>query len=456
VNAAAEDAAPDLTAPDPTAPDPTAPAAEGEAKRPIGGLLRQRNFSLLWFGETISGIGSSMAGVGVPLLAVAVLHASTFAVSALTAAAWLPWLIIGLPAGAWVDRWPAKPVLIVADLALAVLYVSLPIAAWLHQLTIGQVIVVELLAGAADVFFTTAYVVYLPVLVSDADLMEGNAKLQGSGSVASVSGRGLAGLAIRAVGEATSLLFNAGSFLVSAFCLFAIRASDTRRAQAPPRTNNLRADIAYGLKYLWRNPLLRILAIWPAVSNMAYGGVIAISILFLVRVVGIGAAELGLLLAVANVGGVAGALVARRLARRVGTARALQVNVLVAGLAAVLIPLTQAGPLAVLFVVGSGVVTGCITATNIVLISWRQAYIPKDIQGRTASSQRFLIYGTAPLGALLAGALGTALGIRPGLWAVTGIFAASGFLLLASPIRANRDLPPSPEPLQSPEPEPVT
>lgn len=408
----------------------------------MGGVLRQRNFGLLWFGETISGIGSSMAAVGVPLLAVAVLHASTFAVSALTAVTWLPWLIIGLPAGALVDRWPAKPLLIGSDLACAALYASLPTAAWLHVLTVAQLIVVELLAGAARVFFTTAYVVYLPVLVSADDLMEGNAKLQGSQSVASISGRGLAGLAAQAVGEATSLLFNAGSFLVSAVCLLAIRAPDTRQADAPARSSSLRADISYGLAYLWRNPLLRILAIWPAISNLAYGGVIAISVVFLVRVAHLGAAEIGFLLAIGNIGGLGGALIARRLANRVGTARVLQFEVLVAGLAGLLIPLAEAGPRAALYVVGSGVVTGCITAANIVLISWRQAYIPKDVLGRTSASQRFLIYGTAPVGALLAGALGTALGIRTGLWIMVAIFGLSGALLLARPIRANRDLPP--------------
>jgi hypothetical protein len=130
------------------------------APRRFGGLLRQRNFRLLWIGESISGIGNAMAVVGVPLLAVTVLHASTFAVAALTAAAYLPWLVIGLP-----------------------------VAAWIGVLTIGQVAVVALLAGAANVFFATAYQVHLPALVTSAELVEGNAKLQGSLSVATIGGR---------------------------------------------------------------------------------------------------------------------------------------------------------------------------------------------------------------------------------------------------------------------------
>jgi hypothetical protein len=425
-------------------------AEQGKAsKRRIGGLLRQRNFALLWSGETVSGVGSAMAAVGVPLLAVAVLRASTFAVSALTAAAYLPWLLIGLPVGVWVDRLPPRPVLIISDLVSAVLYASLPVAAWAHVLTIGQVLAVELVAGAAGIFFTTAYIVYLPILVSADDLLEGNAKLSGSQSVASISGRGVAGLAARAVGTANSLLFNAGSFLVSAACVVAIREAEPRPARdRTDRTSTLRADIAEGLRFIWSDRLLRTLAIFPAVSNMALGGILALSVLFLVRVAHIGAAEVGLLLAVSDIGPLAGALVARRVAKRVGTARTLLLGVLVAGLAGLLIPLTAAGPRAAFFVAGSGLVFAAIASNNIVLISFRQTYTPAAILGRVIASQRFLVYGTAPLGALLAGALGTALGIRPALWVLVAAFALSGTLLLTPAFLSRRDLPTSPDQLR--------
>lgn len=420
---------------------------QGEAaKRRVGGLLRERNFALLWSGETVSSVGSAMAAVGVPLLAVAVLRASTFAVSALTAAAYLPWLLIGLPVGAWVDRLPPRPVLIISDLVSAVLYASLPVAAWAHVLTIGQVLFVELVAGAAGIFFTTAYIVYLPVLVRPDDLLEGNAKLSGSQSVASISGRGVAGLAARAVGTANSLLFNAGSFLVSAACLLAIRAAGPRQArERVDRTSTLRADIAEGLLFILRDRLLRTLAIYPAVSNMALGGILALSVLFLVRVARIGVTEVGVLLAVGDIGGLLGALVSRRVAQRVGTARTLLLGVLVASLAGLLIPLTEAGYRAAFFVAGSGLVFAAIASNNIVLISFRQTYTPAQILGRVIASQRFLVFGTAPLGALLAGALGTALGIRPALWVLVAAFALSGALLLNPAFLSRRDLPASPD-----------
>jgi MFS family permease len=106
----------------------------GPARR-RGGLLWHRDFRLLWTGETISGAGTAMAAAGVPLLAVTVLYASTTAVAVLTAAAYLPWLVIGLPAGAWADRLPVRPLMITCDLVSALLYASLPAAAWLGVLT---------------------------------------------------------------------------------------------------------------------------------------------------------------------------------------------------------------------------------------------------------------------------------------------------------------------------------
>jgi MFS family permease len=130
-------------------------------RRRPGGLLWHRDFRLLWGGETVSWLGNYMAIVAVPLLAVNVLHASSFAVGALVAAGYLPWLVIGLPAGAWVDQLPVRRVMVTCDLIAAVLYASIPLSAWAGGLTLGQVMIVALLAGTANVFFSTAYQVYV-------------------------------------------------------------------------------------------------------------------------------------------------------------------------------------------------------------------------------------------------------------------------------------------------------
>jgi predicted MFS family arabinose efflux permease len=406
----------------------------------FGGLLRQRNFGLLWTGETISQTGNSMAVVGVPLLAIAVLHASTFAVSALTAAAYLPWLVIGLPAGAWVDRLPPRPLMVICDIVSALLFASLPIAAGAGVLTTGQLLAVALLAGAANVFFATAYQVFLPALVTPGELMEGNAKLQGSTSVATIGGRSAAGLAAQAVGDATSLLFNAGSFLVSATCLLLIRAHPAPR-EPTRRATTVRAEISEGARFVMRDPFLRPLTVYPAVANLAYSGSTALTVVFLIRVAGFGSAAAGLLMATAGVGGIAGAMAARRVAGQLGTARALLLSTLGTGLFALLIPLTEPGPRATFYIAGSAVVSAGISASNIIAVTFRQAYCPPPMLGRVTASQRFLVYGTIPLGALTAGGLATIAGTRSALWAMLSLYALSGTVLLARPIRADKNLP---------------
>ncbi len=418
----------------------TADQDEIRPARRIGGLLRQRNFGLLWTGEAISQAGNSMAVVGVPLLAVAVLHASTFAVSALTAAAYLPWLVIGLPAGAWVDRLPPRPLMVICDVISALLYASLPAAAWAGVLTTEQVLAVALLAGAANVFFATAYQVYLPALVTPGELLEGNAKLQGSMSVATLGGSSAAGLAAKAVGDATALLFNAGSFLVSATCLLLIRARPAPREPAK-RATTVRAEISEGAKFIRRDPLLRPMTIYAGMANLANSGSTALVVVFLVRVAGFGSVAVGLLMATTGAGGIAGAMVARRVARRLGTARALLLGMLGSGLFALLIPLTGPGAGATFYVVGSVMLGAGGTVGNIILASFRQTYCPPSMLGRVTASQRFLVYGTIPLGALIAGGLGTVLGVRNALWVMLSLFALSGTVLLTRAVRADKNLP---------------
>jgi hypothetical protein len=417
------------------------------SRRPAGGARRRggplwhRNFRLLWTGETISGAGTAMAAAGVPLLAVTVLHASTFAVAALTAAAYLPWLVIGLPAGAWADRLPARPVMIACDVIAALLYASLPAAAWAGILTLAQVTLVALLAGITSVMFATAYQVLLPSLVSDGELVEGNAKLQGGAAVAAIAGRSAAGAAAEAVGAATALLFNAASFLVSAVCLLRIRAGEVRRGPGERPATTVRAEIADGMRFVVRDPYLRPLTLYGTAANLAYSGSTALLVVFLVRVAGFGAAATGLLLGAASVGGVLGAAVARRLTRWLGTARTLLGGALTSGAFSLLIPLTAAGPRAACYVAGAAGASAGIAAGNIVAGSFRQAYCPASLLGRVSAGMRFLVFGTIPLGALLAGSLATALGPRDALWVILAGFAASGALLLTPAMLAERDLP---------------
>src|SRR4051794_33755235 len=157
-------------------------------RRRGGNLLGHRDFRLLWFGQTISDVGTTVSAVVVPLVAVVYLHATAFEVGVLSALEWLPWLLIGLPAGVWVDRSLRRPLMIRCDLVRTVLVATVPVAAAFDVLTIGHLLVVAFGTGLATVLFQVAYQSYLPALVDHDHLAEGNAKLQGSQAAAGIVG----------------------------------------------------------------------------------------------------------------------------------------------------------------------------------------------------------------------------------------------------------------------------
>jgi MFS family permease len=361
----------------------------------------------------------------------------------LQAAVWAPWLLIGLPAGVWVDRLPRRPVLIICDLLGLLLFVSVPVAAWLGVLGIGQLLAVAFLAGVVSVFFETAYQVYLPSLLPTGRLAEGNAKLQGSEATAQVAGPGAAGLLAQAFGAVAGLLADAASFLISGICLLAMRHREPPRT-APAMQHALLPEIGTGLRFLIHDPYLRVMTAYGAVSNLALHGYQAILIVFLIREVGISPGTVGVVVAAMSTGGVLGALLATRIARRFGTAHGMLLCQLGAAPFALLIPLTAPGwRLALLITAGVAIGAG-VVAGNVIKGSFRQAYTPRHLLGRVLTGMQLLNYGTIPLGALLGGVLGTTLGLRPALWLTTGLVVAATGILLLGPIRKHRNLPLAP------------
>lgn len=400
------------------------------------GLLRQRDFRLFWTGESISAVGNSITIVVLPLVAIDTLRASTFVVTLLTAMAWLPWVIIGIPAGAWVDRLAPRPVMLASDAVLAAVYASVPVAAWCGVLSVAQLIAVTLIAGAASVFFNSAAQVLLPAVIDQVDLAEGNAKLLGSREVAQIGGPGLGGLLAQAAGPVTGLLADAVSFAVSLCCLAAMRQPRDRRSGSPAAGRMLD-----GLRFAWRDPYLRAMTAFSSAGNLALTGVDALLVVFLVRTIGLSSAVAGLTMATMAAGGVLGALVARPLGRRFGTARAMLIAVPGGLCCALLLPLADSGPrlaLASAAMVGAG---SAIVVSNVIIDSFVQTYVPPDILGRVISATWAVGFAMMPVGALLAGGLATTLGVRTALWVLTALIAASGLAFLRTPMRHLRDLP---------------
>lgn len=407
-----------------------------------GRLWRDRDFTLFWAGQTIGNLGTAVSSVVLPLIAVTTLQASALAVGALGAAAWLPWLLVGLPAGAWVDRLPYRPVLVGCDLVRMLLIGSVPVAAALGLLGLAQLYLVAFGTGIATVFFQVAYQAYLPTLVRRDDLAEGNAKLQGSESVATVGGPGIGGLLAQLMRAPYALAADAASYLVSAVSLLAIRTREAPRRRVAREP--LRREIAAGARYVRADPLLRVLTLAPAAGNPFFAGVEALAVLFLVRTVGVQPGVVGVLFAAGSLGTVAGAMLARRVARTLGTARTLWASVALTSPAFLLVPLTEGGVRLACFVVGLFVVTAGILVYNVTIVAWRQAYVPPDLLGRVVATMRFLLFGTIPIGGLLGGALAGWIGIRPAMWVLVVGNLAMPLLLVFSPLRRLRDLPAAP------------
>ncbi|MDG4823184.1 MFS transporter [Asanoa sp. WMMD1127] len=400
-----------------------------------------RDFRLFWLGQTTSKLGSSVSSVALPLVAVATLQASTFQVALLAAFSWLPWLLIGLPAGAWVDRLPRRPLMIVCDLLCLAVFVSVPLAWWLGTLTLTHLFVAALVTGAAGVFLQTAYQVFLPSLLAPRELPGGNARLQSSESAAHVAGPGVAGIVTQLAGAVAGLLVDAVTFLVSALCLWRIRTPEKlHRGQRRP----LRAEVAEGLRFVARDPYLRVMTLNGAAANLALIGYQAVLVVFLIREVGVAPGVVGGLVAATSLGGVLGAAGGSALGRRLGTARALLLCALVTPPFGLLLPLAAPGPRLALGIAGVAVLVAGVSAGNVIKGSFRQAYVPHQLLGRVTVSMQLLNYGTIPLGAVIAGALGATLGPRPTIWLTMAAVVVAGLILLCGPIRTVRDLPAHP------------
>ncbi|WP_216210979.1 MFS transporter [Amycolatopsis aidingensis] len=418
------------------------PGTTGAVRKRLG-LLLDRTFFLLWFGETTSAVGNSVAVATMPLIAVVTLQSSTFQVAALAAASWVPWLVVGLPAGVWVDQLPRRAVMVACNFVSVVAFASAPLAWWFGVLSYTWLVIAAVVAGTASVFFNTAYRVYLPEIIGKEHLIEANAKLQGSESAADIVGPTVAGVLAQWVGAVVGLLFNAVTFLVSTVCLLRSRRSAPRLRPAADRLP-IRRQILVGLRFVASDPYLRPIVFYCALANLAIDGYEAIRVVFLVRTLDASPVVVGLALAAISIGGILGALAAQPISRRFGTGRGLFIWQLCAGPAALLVPLAAPGPGILLFIAGSLVMLVSVVSGNIILSSFRQTYCPADLQGKVVSTMLVINYSTIPVGALLGGALATVIGPRATLFCMAALFMLSGLTLVPGPMRRQRDLPKEP------------
>ena len=226
---------------------------------PSTGLWGNRDFMNLWGAETIAQLGAHVTPVAIPLLAALTLDATPFQMGVLTAAGGVPVLLIGLIAGAWVDRLRRKPIMMAMDIGRALVLLAIPIAAWLGMLNIPLLAAVSFLVGAQSVVFNAAYVSILPSLVQRSEFSDANGKLYSSMSVAQVAGPAAAGSLVALISAPVVLILNSITYLGSAWFIRRIRTEEvvtTGRAE-----RHLAREVRDGFTALFASPVLRAISL---------------------------------------------------------------------------------------------------------------------------------------------------------------------------------------------------
>ncbi|MGW6752544.1 MFS transporter [Streptomyces sp. NPDC055006] len=402
-------------------------------------LWRTPAFRSLFGASVLSQIGTNVSYVAVPLLAVTELHVSPGQIGALATLSTLAFLLIGLPAGAWVDRMRQRRVLIVADLVRGLLFASVPLAWWLDTLTLGQLYAVVLLNGCATVFFDVGSHSVVPQLVGRDHLVQANAAFVTLEGLTGIGGRSAGGGLVQLLTAPVALAVAAASYLASALGLTPIG-----RGPAPSTLSvrvRLHTQIAQGLRHVVGNSELRALALNGSLINFGSTVINTMLPLLFVRQLGLPASALGLFWAAGGAGVLLGARCARPVAARLGLGRTLGSAGLWLAPAGLLVPLIDRGPW--LLVAGAGWFVSAVRTgmTNVLGVSLRQRMTEDRLLGRMNATFRFMFMGALAIGSALSGVLTELTSLRTTLW-VGGACLALAFLpVCLSPVRRRTDLP---------------
>jgi MFS family permease len=411
-----------------------------QVMRRFPGFWHHPDFLRFWAGQTVSMVGSRVTVLALPLTAILTLHASPLQIGLLGALGSAASFLFGLVAGVWVDRVRRRPIMTVANLGRAALLFSIPVAAWRGVLHLPQLYIVSFLAASLAVFFNVAQTAYLPSIVPREHLVEANSGLRMSSSAAQIVGPGVGGMLVQLLTPPVAIAADALSFIVSAISLLTIRTAE----RLPRRTGeaNIRRELAEGIRVIVNNPFLRSLAGASATFNLFDSMLFAVYVLYLSRSLHLTAATIGLVFGLAGIGGLLGALLVPPLTSRLGVGRAILWGVVLATSGELLIA-AAAGPAAVavlVLLVAEGAVELGATLYAINVASLQQAITPDGLRGRVSAGNDLATFGLEPVGAVLGGLCGEALGLR-----ATVIVAGVGTLLsvlwlVRSPVRGLRDV----------------
>ncbi|MEU6934370.1 MFS transporter [Streptomyces sp. NPDC046374] len=389
-----------------------------------------------WGAATVSGAGTAVTALALPLVALTVLDATAFEVALLAAAGQVSWLLLSLPAGVVAQRVPLRRLQVTLDLVRFAALGSLPLAWWLGTLTYPHLLFAALVTGAATVLFDIGNSTFLPAVVPARQLAARNSVMSGTHAVTDTGGPSLGGVLIGVTGPVGALVVDAASYLASAVLLRTLPES-----LPAPRTGESPLRLMHeGWRYVTRHPVMRPCMIWATAANFLNAALVALTPLYLVREAGLDAVQLGLVLAMDGVGALAGAAVAVRVTTRLGTAWGIIAADLAGGALLLLAPLTTSAGDAYWFALGNagfafGTVIGSITTRT-----YRQTQSPPELLSRVMATVRFVSWGAMPLGALTAGLLATHTGAHTALWTVCAAAFLPPLYLLSTGVGRHRDL----------------
>jgi MFS family permease len=387
----------------------------------------------------VSQFGSEITMLALPLVAVLLLDASPLEVGLLRAAWSGPRLVFSFAAGLAVDRMRRKPLLIGSDLVRAVALSAIPLAALLGGLEMWLVFLIAFVLGTFDTLFIIAYQSFLPSVISRADLVEGNGKLQTTAAVAQVAGPGFGGALVQLLTGPVVLLVDSLTFLFSAVMIAVVRV----REETPPKSPQpqaIRTELSVGWRHMVAHPLLRAIGGSSAILGVFFGVQQAVLIVYLANELRLSPFVIGVVLAVGSVGAVVGAIVAGMVgARNLGPT--LVLAVIVNGVGASLLGFAGGAAAIPLLVLGQVLAGVSIPIYTVNVTSLRQAVAPPELLGRITAAFAVISWGMIPVGALLGGLLPSLIGVQATL-AVGGLgkFGAAVWLL-RSPIRRMREIP---------------
>lgn len=416
-------------------------------------LTRNPDFMRLWVGQTVSVFGSLTTGVALPFTAIIYLDARPFAVALLTSANVLAGILFGLVAGVWVDRLRRRPIMIGADIGRALLIGSIPLAAVFGVLRIEQLFAVAFFAGILTIFFDVAYQSYLPALVDEDQLIEGNSKLAASASVSEFGAFSAGGWLVQLITGPGAILVDAVSFVVSAVSLLAIKSREPAPA-APAAETSVMVEVRDGLRTVIHDPILRPLAGSFIALSFGFGMTGAVYVLFVTRDLGLAPGLQGMIYGVGGLTSLAGAMLAERSRRVLGVGGAMIVGLLLGGAGMALMSFAPSVSVIVIAIlVGQQVISDPgWTVYEINAISLRQSVAPPAMLGRVNAGIRFAGMIATLFGSLAAGLAADSIGARPVLVAAAVAMLAAALCIALSPVRTLRALPTTITPVDDPAP----